>query len=362
MWEEKGYIYVIYDFADYNRVDPILADFAGMGLHVADCSGNYDTSFETENEEELIEGCKVALLFITKQTGISHRLIGQLDQARRNNKRIITIFLDTLREITIPEDIMNFIQGQPKVKAYDYESYAGFLHGTKTMIKNYIQKSETNKGLEYGLRAGAVAMVLVLAFVGGKLLHARNIVDTLKDAAVKVLAIREDGSREVYNGTFIEKEGIILTDAQVADSKEVWIENGTEELGYLAEIVFSQMDKGIAVLSVDAECKEYIPYTNARIQDEEKVYTVTYVEGKTEPAVYDGELCKEEESQYRIVITGNVTFPYSGSPIMDRHGEIIGILCYENADKTEGVFYDLKPLQTLLESTASEKEGNDLPE
>lgn len=367
MWEEKGYIYAIYDFLDFNRVDLILVDFTKMGIHVADCSGSYDASFGTENEQELIEDSKVVILFLTKQTGISHRLISQLDVARRNEKKIIAIMLDPLKEMSIPEDIVNFIQGQPKIKAYDYETYYAFLRAAKGMVKNYIQKSETNQVLDRVLRIGVVGMILVLVFVTGKFLYTRQIIHTLKEASVKVCVVKTDGSQVVYNGVFIDKDGIILTDAKaVEESKELWIESGTEKMEYNTTVVFSEQEQGIALLATNAKCESYIPYTGTDLKGKEKIYTTTYADGKNEPDVYDGTIIKnegeEKQEEYEIEITGNVTFPYSGSPVIDKHGKIVGILCYTSQNKTTNIFFDLEALKSLSESNSSEIEGNGLSE
>jgi S1-C subfamily serine protease len=159
----------------------------------------------------------------------------------------------------------------------------------------------------------------------------------------------EPGTAIKFGGTsfLVDPKGFLVTSAHVIQgASQVFVSNNKGQ-DFRASIIFSDVEKDLAILKIDdSDFKQptYLPYGIGKSSTDlaEPVFTLGYP--KDEIVYGEGYLSaktgmKGDTMAYQISISANPG--NSGGPILNRKGEVIGIL---NARQTtaEGVVFAVK--------------------
>ncbi len=159
----------------------------------------------------------------------------------------------------------------------------------------------------------------------------------------------EPGTPIKFGGTsfLVDNKGYLVTSAHVIqDATRIFVQNNKGD-DFKAEIIFTDLEKDLAILRIvdeDFKSPGSLPYSIGRSSTElaEPVFTLGYP--KDEIVYGEGYLSaktgmKGDTMAYQISISANPG--NSGGPVLNKNGEVIGIL---NARQTtaEGVVFAVK--------------------
>lgn len=210
----------------------------------------------------------------------------------------------------------------------------------------------------YNNKAGKSAVTDLI----GKIKHTEMEVSKIKDSLKANKIIREVPKRDFRaTGFLIDGKGFIVTNAHVVNRmKTIYVENNKGEY-FSAEAIYTDAATDLAILKIkDTAFKAIpsLPYSINKTNSDlgEPIFTLGYprneiVYGEGYVSAKSGN--EGDSTAYQVSVSVNPG--NSGGPVINRHGEIIGIITSKNL-VADGVVYAAKSKNIHQMLTAIKKE------
>jgi S1-C subfamily serine protease len=197
--------------------------------------------------------------------------------------------------------------------------------------------------------------------------HKENRALNAKIDNVKDQTSVDSGIRYVSGGTgfLIDTKGYLVTNAHVVkDAEHVAVQSSSGK-DLRAKVIYSDLDKDIAILKItDKNFKpsSFIPYSIKRSSGElaESIFTLGYSRKDNDIVYGDGYIASKtgidgDTLSCQITIAANKG--NTGSPILNKNGEVIGILT-KKENTVEGAVFALRSKYIIEALNALQKDSS----
>jgi S1-C subfamily serine protease len=177
------------------------------------------------------------------------------------------------------------------------------------------------------LTALVIFSLLILLFLPAQArsLAGEEASDILKKVAPSVVKVEVvDGVKKVATGVILDRDGFIMTTALISPRKEKITVKTQDGQTYEASFVGFDPLTRLALLQVKAKGLQAIPFAQTRDISPGDWVAVISISPEDTPAITQGIVSSVSEGRIRLNIS--VLPGASGSPVVNRKGEMIGLL------------------------------------
>jgi len=211
------------------------------------------------------------------------------------------------------------------------------IRNCKSYKKNYTKDKKMKWGKRQALRslipASSILIflvsfsLLILLFlpVQARILAGEEAADILKKVAPSVVKVEvTDGVKRVATGVILERDGFIMTTALISPRKEKITVKTQDGQSYEASFVGFDPLTRLALLQVKGKGLQAIPLAQTREISPGDWVAVVSISPEDTPAITQGIISSISEGRIRLNIS--VLPGASGSPVVNRKGEMVGLL------------------------------------
>ena len=154
-----------------------------------------------------------------------------------------------------------------------------------------------------------------------------EIVAKAKPAVVQIVAVDANQNPcKTGTGFFISSDGVLVTNAHVIEgAADLFAQTNTGAIYIFRSVVFRSVDLDLALLKFAATGVPHLRLgSSTHVNEGQRIIVIGRPEGLQE-AVSDGVISAFRNNRSSMQITAVMSAGYSGSPVLDESGQVIGI-------------------------------------